>query len=143
MKQILLSLTFISVSIMTLAQSARQAPPPNTGNFYVTTTTAKGQERINVGYTLLGAPFTTTVNMHLVVWEPMMLTAKIMNDNSEMVMNWAPSKIDKQYAQQFDISNFRTGKYHIEIYGPDGKKVYTIDFEKQSGASSPASGTSK
>lgn len=131
MKKILLSLTFIAVSAMTMAQSvATQSAPANSGNFFVTKKSDKGQERILVGCTLSTAPFTTSLDMYLVAWEPLMLSVKVMNDNSEMVMNWAPSQLNRQYNQHFDISNLIAGTYHMEIYGPDNKKVYTINFDK-------------
>ena len=143
MKKILLSLTFISVSIFALAQTARQSGPPDAGSFYVTKSTDKGLERISVTYSLSTAPFVNTLNMYLSIWEPMMLSAQIMNDNSEMVLNWMPSQKSKQYNERFDISNLRTGKYHIELYGPEGNKVYTIDFEKQAASPNPTSSSSR
>ena len=64
----------------------------------------------------------------------MMLSVKVLNANSEMVMNWMPPQPASRYDHQFDISNLQAGSYKVEVYGPEGKVVKIVTFEKQPGA---------
>jgi hypothetical protein len=135
MKKILLGLTFICVSIMANAQSAGQSTPTGTGSFDVIRNTSKGEEHINVNYALFPAPFVNILNINFNTPDPMMLSIKLLNSNSELVMNWMPSQAASRYDHSFDISNLSAGTYKMEIYGPEAKLVKTVTFEKQTGAS--------
>jgi len=137
MKKILLGLTYICVSLSAIAQSARQTSPQNAGSFDIIKNTAKGEEHINVNYVLQPAPFINYLNLHLDTPEPTMMTVKILNVNSEMVMNWMPAQKSTHYDNGFDISNLSAGTYRMEIYGPEGKVIKTVNFEKQSNTNSP------
>ena len=131
MKRFLLIVSLISFSILTNAQNVQQSGPPNAGSFYVTITTAKGQERMNVNYTLLPAIFTTDLTLRMDCWESMLLSAKIFNSKNEAVLSWMPALAAKMYSHQFDISNLRPGNYKLDIYGPAGNKVQSVNFQKQ------------
>ena len=134
MKKLILILSLINFYFVTDAQNVKQSGPPNAGSFYVTITTAKGQERMNVNYALTPETLTTELTLHLDCWEPMLLSAKILNAKNATILSWMPSQAAKDYSHQFDISNLAVGNYKMEIYGPKGNKVQTVNFEKQTGS---------
>lgn len=138
MKKILLSLMFYASGIMAIAQTANQSQQANSGHFEVIQNTSKGEEHFNVNYFLSPATFVNELNMQLSTPDPIILSAKVLNSNSETVFNWTPAK-SNLYNLKFDISTLSTGSYRIEVYGPDGKKVKDIPFTKQ--ASSTTSTT--
>jgi len=140
MKKTVLSLVFCIACTLNYAQTARQSSPPNSGNFFVTVNKGHGPEGVLVGYTLSPETFTNNLNLSLAIWEPMMMSVKIFTINSELVANWMPEQTKKQYTHNFDISNFPTGNYKMEIYGPDSKVVKTINFQKQAETSQIHSG---
>jgi hypothetical protein len=130
MKRFLLIVSLINFSILTNAQNLQQSGAPNTGRFFVTITTAKGQEQMNVNYTLMPGIFTTEVTLNMDCWDRLLLSAKIFNSRNEAVSGWMPPRAEKMYSHQFDISNLTPGVYSIVIYGPTGKEVHTLNFEK-------------
>ncbi len=141
MKKITLSLVFCTICTLNYAQTARrQSEMPYSGSFYVVANTAKGQEQINVNYSLSTPPFVNSVNMQMNTPDPMMMMVKILNLNSETVMNWMPSQKSNRYGHSFDISNLSAGTYKMEIYGPDSKIAKTINFQKQAETSQIHSG---
>lgn len=140
MKKILLSLSFVVYGAMAIAQSVNQTHPANTGNFNVIQNTSKGEEHINVNYSFSPVTLMNELNLQLSTPDPMILSAKVLNSNSETVLNWTPSK-SNIYNQKFDISNLPAGNYHIEIYGPDSKKVKDILFTKQANTTSTSATT--
>ena len=132
MKKLLLSLVFISFCIAQVS-AQKQTNDPNTGHFDVIKNTAKGEEHINVNYVLQPAPFTNVLNLHLNTPDPMGMSVKIVNESGVTVMNWMPEKVNYTYSHLFDISNLKVGKYHVDVYGDDGKKLHSIVFQKQAG----------
>jgi hypothetical protein len=113
-----------------IANAQNQTQNPYAGNFEVIKTTSKGQEHINVNYVLQPAPFTKVLVLDMNTPDPMKLSVKIVNSAGAVVANWMPDQVNSTYQKQFDISSFAVGKYSLDIYGDDGKKLKSVAFEK-------------
>jgi hypothetical protein len=131
MKRVLFICLLFNICCQVSAQSFRQQQDPNRGSFYVTKNTGTRTEKINVNFVIAPGVYTNVLTLDMNTPDPMGLSCKITDKNGTEMSNWMP-QVSNVYQHSFDISNFKAGKYKINIYTADGSKVYTINFEKQS-----------
>jgi hypothetical protein len=132
MKKTTLTVFALCMFIFSHAQNAKQSNAPNSGSFYVTQTTSKGKEQINVNYVLQNAPFINSVKLLLNTPDPMGMSVKLYDNGGTLVGTWVPQQAGSNYEHDFDISNLKPAKYRMDIYGQDNKKIHSISFVKQS-----------
>ena len=128
MKKLVLFVALIGICFGAQAQSSRQSNPPNSGSFYIKTTTAKGLEYINVNYSL--TPFPNQLDFTLNTADPMAMSVKLTDMSGKVVLSWTPSSTNYLYNGQLDVSKLRSGTYHFNIYGANNTKVHTVNFIK-------------
>ena len=137
---LVLALSALFVNVVN-AQSARQSatdPTRVAGHFDVIKMTSKGEEHINVHYSLYPAPFYDVVKMNLNTPDPMVMSIKIVNTSGQTKLSWKPDHANYRYDQQFDIHALAPGLYHMDIFDGDNNKIYSVPFTKEaSGVTNP------
>lgn len=134
MKKLFFALALICAGATVYAQSSLQHNDPNAGHFDIVKTTTKGVERINVNYSITAPPIYNTLRLNLNTPDPMAMSAKIVNTGGHTVLTWKPEQANYTYGVDLDIAALKAGKYTIDVYGPDNSKVFSIPFEKSTGA---------
>jgi len=130
MKKLALIVFACCMYIISHAQNTNQSKDPNSGNFEVLRNSEKGMMHINVNYSVaLANPSTLRLYMNTPI--AMIFAIKITDAHGNAVINWLAEQADRTCDKSFDITNLKAGKYNLNIYNPDNKKIVrAVSFTK-------------
>jgi hypothetical protein len=88
-------------------------------------------ERLNINYTLTPKKPTTVAHLMLHTPDPMPLSAKILDENAQVVLTWTPETKTYLYQTDLNVSSLPIGSYSVHLFmGTEPKSIYHFSFNK-------------